>query len=201
MNKAKIKRPLLNKQVKILLLGSNIWYLGEGMLGPLFAVFAQKIGGNILDIAWAWSSYLVVTGVLNIIVGKYSDGPARKAKLMVLGYAMNAICTFGYLLVQTQTGLLLVQVSLGVATALATPTWSALYAKYEDKRHDGLLWGLANGQASIIVGIATFIGGLIVNYFSFQVLFIIMGTIQVVATIVQAKILEPGFSEVKKRKS
>lgn len=39
----------------ILLWSSNLWALGEGMLGPLFAVFAQRIGGNILDITWAWS--------------------------------------------------------------------------------------------------------------------------------------------------
>ena len=41
--------------------------LGEGMLGPLFAVFAQRIGGNILDITWAWAIYLGMTGILTIV--------------------------------------------------------------------------------------------------------------------------------------
>lgn len=34
--------------------------LGEGMPDPLFAVFAQRIGGKILDITWAWAIQLGV---------------------------------------------------------------------------------------------------------------------------------------------
>ena len=36
----------LNKNLKILLYGGNIWYFAEGMLGPLFAVFTERIGGG-----------------------------------------------------------------------------------------------------------------------------------------------------------
>ena len=46
----------LTRSLKILLIGANIWYFGEGMMGPLFAVFAEKIGGDILDITWAWAT-------------------------------------------------------------------------------------------------------------------------------------------------
>ena len=37
-----------SRTARILLLGANIWYFGEGMMGPLFAVFAEKVGGDIL---------------------------------------------------------------------------------------------------------------------------------------------------------
>jgi hypothetical protein len=40
---------------RLLLWISNLWSFGEGMLGPLFAVFAQHVGGNVLDITWAWA--------------------------------------------------------------------------------------------------------------------------------------------------
>lgn len=36
-----------SRTARILLLGANIWYFGEGMMGPLFAVFAEKVGGDI----------------------------------------------------------------------------------------------------------------------------------------------------------
>jgi hypothetical protein len=45
----------MQRKERLLLWSSNLWSLGEGMLGPLFAVFAQGIGGNILDITWAWA--------------------------------------------------------------------------------------------------------------------------------------------------
>ena len=53
----------MTKAAKILFWSSNLWQLGMGLLGPLFAVFASEIGGNIFDIAWVWALYMVVTGV------------------------------------------------------------------------------------------------------------------------------------------
>src|SRR3990167_7351585 len=100
----------LNRNTKILLYGANIWYFGEGMLGPLFAVFTERIGGDVFDITWAWATYLMVTGILYIVVGKIIDGKDSKAKVMVIGYALNALVTFGYLFVSTRWHLLLVQV-------------------------------------------------------------------------------------------
>lgn len=179
----------LKKQIKILLLGGNIWYLGEGMFGPLFAIFTEKIGGDILDVSWAWATYLIVAGFLYIVVGELTDKYNNKEIVMVLGYALNAIFTFGYLFVTAPWHLIFVQAGLGIAAAMATPTWDALYAKYEDKKHDGLQWGLSGGMALIITGFAIIIGGLIVSYLSFSTLFIVMGIIQTIATIYQAKIL------------
>lgn len=179
----------MNFPERILLNGSNLWYLGEGMLGPLFAVFAERVGGDILDIAWAWATYLIVTGVLTIVFGKLSDHSLHKDKLMVAGYALNALCTFSYLLVDTPMQLLIVQLGLGVASAMATPTWNALYAKRMSRKKDGFLWGLADGQAQIITGFSMIAGGIIVSYGSFTHLFIIMGCVQVAATAYQARIL------------
>jgi MFS family permease len=180
----------MNKKIKTLLIGSNIWYLGEGMLGPLFAVFANKIGGNILDITWAWATYLIISGTLVIVVGTVADRMDR-GKIMVTGYALNALFTFCYLLVQTPFHLFLVQAGLGLASALAIPTWNALYDISEkDKGKKSYVWGMASGQLQIVTGVAIIFGGLIVSNYSFNVLFITMGTIQVIATIYQARILK-----------
>lgn len=179
---------MLNKGSKILLIGGGIWYFGEGMFGPLLALYTQEIGGSILNISWAWSVYLLVYGLLSIWFGYMSDR-FRKEWLMLGGYALNAIFTFGYLLVNTQYSLLIVQAGLGVAAAMATPTWNALFGQYAAKEVNGYAWGLSGGVTNIITAIAILIGGLIVSNYSFTVLFIVMGTIQVLATIYQAKIL------------
>ncbi|MBS3143439.1 MFS transporter [Candidatus Woesearchaeota archaeon] len=181
---------MLNDRIKILLYGGNLWSLGAGMFGPLFAVFAERIGGDILDISWAWATYLIVTGILIILIGKISDKRNNKEKLMMWGYALNAVFTFGYIFVSNPFQLFIVQIGLGIAAALAVPTWEALYSKYEDRKLAGYEWGLASGEGYIITGIAMVIGGFIVNYFSFKALFITMGIVQIIATIYQAKILK-----------
>ena len=108
----------LSKKAKILLYGSNLWYLGEGMFGPLFAVFASKVGGNVLDITWAWAVYLIVTGIVMIGIGAVSDKLFKKEKMLFIGYVLNVVLTFCYLLVDSPLRLMLVQVGLGFATAL-----------------------------------------------------------------------------------
>jgi MFS family permease len=178
----------LTKKEKILLFGSSLWLLGEGMLGPFFALFTERIGGNILDISWAWAIYLIITGFFSVIIGQISDR-INKAKIMIFGYALNAISTFGYLWVSNIDQLFIVQIGLGLSLALATPTWNALYADDEDPNHSGFVWGLADGDYRFVSGIAILLGGAIIYYFSFQTLFLTMGTIQTLAALYQLRIL------------
>ena len=179
----------LNKNAKILLYGGVIWAFGEGMLGPLLAVFTEKINGNIFDVTWAWATYLIVTGILYIVVGHFLDRKDIKEKILLTGCALNAVFTFGYLFVSSIWHLLIIQVGLGIAAAFATPAWNALYAKHSKEDYYGFQWGIVGGMNSIVTAIAIIIGGLIINYFSFNTLFLIMGIVQVIATIYQAKIL------------
>jgi len=180
---------MLSKQAKVLLIGGGFWYFGEGLFGPLLAIFTTQVGGDILDLSWAWSAYLIVYGILSIIFGKLADGYIDKGKLMVFGYALNAFFTFGYLFVSDALSLFIVQAGLGVAAALATPTWNALFDEFSDKSINGYAWGIAEGVASVITGISIIIGALVVSYASFATLFTVMGLIQTLATLFQARIL------------
>jgi MFS family permease len=179
----------MNKYAKNLLIGGNIWYLGEGMLGPLFAVFSERVGGDVLDVSYAWALYLVISGILTIVVGRVADKFKCNEQLLVSGYFLNAAGTFAYLLVNNQTKLLFVQAVLGIASALASPTWDALFSKHENRKNGGLLWGLAGGSAEILTGIALVVGGILVTRFSFSTLFIVMGAVQLTAAVYQSKIL------------
>lgn len=179
----------LTKTAKILLIGANIWYFGEGMMGPLFAVFAEKVGGDILDITWAWSTYLVITGLFYILVGKMLNKKEYKEKVMVAGYVLNALFTFCYLFVSSPVQLFFVQAGLGIAEAIGTPAWDALYAKSLDEEMDSYAWGLSTGQSQIVTGIAFGMGGLITHFISFEALFITMGAIQILAAIVTSQLL------------
>ena len=177
----------MNTETRALLYSCYLWFFAEGMLGPLFAVFSQRIGGDVLDISWAWATYLILMGSVSVIVGKISDRKLMKERLMLAGFAANTILTFGYLFVQSPLHLLLLQGGIGLATALAYPTWDALYARHANKRLDGLAWGIADGGNNIATGIGIFLGGLVVSYYSFTALFIIMGVLQAIGTLIALK--------------
>ena len=73
---------------------------------------------------------------------------------MISGYALTALFTFSYLLVQTPIHLFIVQAGLGFALALCNPTWYALYDKYSVQKSAGLTWGPADGETKVLTGIA-----------------------------------------------
>ena len=179
----------LTKSTKILLIASSLWYFGEGLFGPLFAIYAEKIGGDLLDITWAWAFYLVTTGVFYFIIGKYYNNSPYKKHVMIAGYALNALLTFCYLFVSNPRELFILQIGLGFAEALSAPIWDALFASNMEDTEDTFHWSLATGHTHFVSGIAIAIGGLIANYISFDALFLTMGIIQVIATLVQAKLL------------
>ena len=179
----------MTKTVKILLVASSLWYFGEGLFGPLFAVFSEKVGGDLLDITWAWSAYLIVTGLMYLLVGRTLRDSKYQKEVMVFGYALNTLFTFSYLLVNSVSTLFFVQIGLGIAESLSTPIWDSLFANDLEDKNNTFLWGLATGHTHFVTGIAVAIGGLITYYVSFHMLFIIMGIIQACATIIQARLL------------
>lgn len=179
----------ISKITRILLYASSLWYFGEGLFGPLFAVFAEKVGGDLLDITWAWSIYLIVAGLMYVVFGKLLNNSKYKEQAMVLGYGLNTVFTFCYLLVHSTTGLFLIQIGIGLAEAISTPIWDSMFASSIEDKEDTFHWGLANGHTHFVSGIAIAIGGLIAYYVSFNALFILMGSIQALATMMQARIL------------
>jgi MFS family permease len=178
----------MQREEKYLLWSSNLWSFGAGLLGPLFAIFTERIGGDVFAITNVWGIYLVSMGICVIVVGRFSDGSLRKKQiLMLLGYGFNALLTFGYLYVHSALQLLVLQVGLGFAVALSAPTWSALYDTYSGTGREGYVWGLSSGFEKIATGLAVLLGGVIVSYSSFASLFIIMGMIQTLAFLVQLR--------------
>lgn len=179
----------MNPYQKTLLFSSYFWYFGEGLLGPLYAIFTQRIGGDILELTGAYAFYLITMGALSIFVGKLSDSHSKKS-LMAFGYGLNAVATFGYLFVDSPFKLFLLQGILGIASALATPTWNSLFSIYQNKKSAGEEWGLDDGGSQIITGVAVITGGLIITYFSFTFLFVLMGAIQVISTFILMRMFD-----------
>lgn len=186
---------MFNKKERTLLFANNLWYLSEGMLGPLFGIFCAKFHSSPLDISWVWALYLISVGIVVIGLGYISDF-LNKEKLLVVGYALQTIFTFCYILVGTKTQLALLQIGLGISGGLSTTTWYALYARFEDKSHEGLSWGLANGLSSIYTGVALLCGGLIIAYTSFEILFFTMGIVQLIATIYVSRLIYPEITNI-----
>ena len=69
---------LFNKALRILLMTDGLVLLATAMLGPIYALFVEKVGGSLLDASFAGGTFAVAAGITVLISGKITDKVKQK---------------------------------------------------------------------------------------------------------------------------
>lgn len=173
----------MKKGLKVLLLASAFITLSAGMLGPIYALFVESIGGDILDASFAYFAYMLSAGIVVFIISKWENRVLHKEKLIFWGYVLNSIGMASYLFVYNQTTLLLTQGILGISLAIISPAFDSLYAHYTTKKEEASDWGSWEAMGYIVTALAALTGGLIADFLGFQMLFLIMFALSVLGMV------------------
>lgn len=164
----------MRHKLKILLLSSFFINLAAGFFGPLYAVFVEEIGGNLLTAGSAYATFSIVAGILIFFISKWEDHIKHQEKLLILGRFLSVIGFIGYLVIRNPIDLFIVQVIFGISTAIGTPVFDSLYSKNLSRGRFASQWGMWESMYAITIGIAAIIGGFIAQTYGFKALFIIM---------------------------
>ena len=170
-----MKKLFFNKALRILLSTNAMILMAGAMLGPIYALFVEKIGGDLMDASIAGSIFALVAGLTTLISGKYSDKVKENELIVVLGYSIMGLGFLSYFFVNSVILLFMVQVIIGIGEAIYSPAFDAVYSKHLDGHKSGLQWGAWESMNYFTTALGALIGGLLVTIFSFQILFIIMG--------------------------
>lgn len=168
------KRFLFNKALRILLATNGMVLLASAMLGPIYALYVEKIGGNLLEASITGALFAFVAGTTVLISGNYSDRIKRKELVVVFGYILVGIGFILYTQVNSIWFLLIVQVIIGFGGAIYNAPFDALYSEHLSEGKDGSQWGAWEAMNYYVTAIGAFVGGIIVTEFGFNPLFIIM---------------------------
>jgi len=144
------------------------------MLGPIYALFVEKVGGDLMDASISGGIFALVAGLTSLISGKYSDKIKENELIVVLGYL---IIGFGFLLyfwVSSIFFLFIVQAIIGLGEAIYSPAFDAVYSKHLDGHKSGRQWGAWESMNYFTMAIGSVVGGSLVTIFGFQILFLIM---------------------------
>ncbi|MBN2126891.1 MAG: MFS transporter [Candidatus Diapherotrites archaeon] len=171
----------MKKISKILLTIAMLGFFAEGLMGPIYAVFVEQIGGDVLTASSSWALYSIVLGGLIFVFGKLEDGFLKKEQMISAGLLVGSIATFSYMFVSEPIHLFLVQAFLGIAAAMVTPAWDSMYSINLDKGKESSEWSLEEGGSQIVLGLSALIGGIIVSMYGFNLLFILMGLLELLA--------------------
>lgn len=169
-----MKNLFFNKALRILLITNGMTLLAGAMLGPIYALFVEKVGGDLLDASLTGGIFAVAAGITTLIAGKYADKLNRKELIVVSGYLIMGLGYILYLFVDSIWFLFVVQILIGFAEAFYSPAFDALYSQHLTERKAGREWGTWEAMNYFSVAGGAIIGGLIVAYFGFNAIFTLM---------------------------
>jgi drug/metabolite transporter (DMT)-like permease len=75
----------MNRTIKTLLATDSLFVLAAGMLGPIYAIFVERIGGDILEAGGAYAAFSLASGILIFLISKWEDHVRHQEKLVVIG--------------------------------------------------------------------------------------------------------------------
>jgi len=107
----------MNKILKVLLASSFFVSLAGGFFTPIYAIFVEEIGGDILTAGSAYAAFAIVSGLLIYAIGLWEDKVKHQEKLFVLGQGLTVLGFTGYLFIDSPKDLFIVQVILGIAVS------------------------------------------------------------------------------------
>ena len=170
-----MKRLLFNKALRVLIITNGLVLVAGAMLGPIYALFVAKVGGDLLDASIAGGIFALAAGLTTFIAGRYADKIKRDERIVAFGYVMMAIGFFLYLFVNSIWFLFLVQILIGFGEAIYAPAFDALFTLHVTERKAGREWGAWESMNYLTLAVGAVVGGFIVTNFGFSAIFIVMG--------------------------
>lgn len=171
------KRWLFNRALRVLLITNGLILIAGAMLGPIYALFVEEIGGSLLDASFTGGIFCLVAGITTLISGKYADKIKENELIIVFGYVVMAVGFFLYSRVSSIYSLFAIQALIGFGEAVYSPAFDAIYTNHVTNKKAGREWGTWEAMQYFTYAAGAAIGGLIAYKFGFNVLFYTMAAI------------------------
>jgi len=160
-----------NRGIRFLLLTNGLVLLGGAMIGPVYALFVEEIGGTLLYASLTGAVFALSAGLTSLLAGRVADNTKKPHRIVAIGYSLMATGFFSYSLVSSIWALLAVQLVIGVGEALYAPPFDSMYSRCSTKTKAGREWGTWESLSYFSAGIGAVIGGLVIEWFGFDVVF------------------------------
>jgi uncharacterized membrane protein len=178
----------MNRILRTLLLTDSFSILAAGMFGPIYAIFVERIGGDILDAGGAYAAFAIASGVFLFLISRWEDHVKHKEKLIVIGYSLGSLGILGYLFISAPIHLFLVQAVLGIAGAISSPAYDAIFSRNLDKGRFASEWGMYESMEYIVTAIAALSGAFIASLYGFPSLFLMMFFISLIGLFISFRL-------------
>jgi len=178
----------INVVIRILTVSDVIIISSFGLVSPIFAIFVTNTikNGGVEVAGLAAGIYLITRSIFQIPLGILIDkikGEKDDFWAMLIGSILFSIVPLFYLIVSTPLQLYVVQFAYGIATALAIPSWYAIFTRHIDKNYEGVEWGTYQTFVDLGAAGTAFLGGFLAHKFGFSPLFVLVSVISLIGSL------------------
>lgn len=178
----------VNVVIKILILSDFLVFSAVNLFSPVFAIFVERKvqGAGLKDVGIATTLYFIFKAVAEMPIGAWLDkikSETRDLCAALGGTLVMALVYFSYTFVDQKWELFVAQAVLGLAAAFAFPGWYILFTRHVDKEKEGVEWSMYDVSMGIGIGGAATLGAFIADYYGFDALFVVVGCITVVGSL------------------
>jgi len=160
----------MRRNLYFLALAQILVAISMGIIGPVYAIYFEKISGNLKDVGIILGIYWIVVGILEIPFGILSD-KIGKGKIFAVGGILVSTSIFLYPIVSNFYQILLAEIIGAIGYSMQMPAFYALLAEMTRKGRRGLEVGLIDSSWNVVYGIACMVSGLLVATFGFSLIF------------------------------
>ncbi|MBI4089240.1 MAG: MFS transporter [Candidatus Levybacteria bacterium] len=165
----------MNSIVKAFIVSEIFLWSSWNAITPIFAIFAaNKIpGGNTEIAASAFSSYLIVRVIFELISGRYLSKSEEIYKFMIaiIGIILISLGYLGFALIQNTLFLFFFYGVIGMGLGIASPAKNSLFSTHLDKNKEVTEWSIYDGFVFMGMAMSAVIGGFVANRYGFTFLF------------------------------
>jgi predicted MFS family arabinose efflux permease len=158
-----------------LLLGSSIFiHMGLNILAPVYAIYVQRIGGELIDASFSIGFYALLRGILYFVFAKLKDRHLPHRPILFGGYMMYAAAYLAYIVIDAPIWLFAIQGWLALADTILNPSWSTVIATSLQTGQERATYAKFYGYRSMFEALGAFLGGIAIVGIGFSWTFALM---------------------------
>lgn len=178
----------INRAIQLLISFLFIVNIGEGLFAPVFAVYvtSELQGASVQTVGFAVALFALVKSVVQVPLARWLDHRAGEDDdfyVILFGSCIGIAYSLGLIFIAHHWHLYVLAALNGVGAACLMAAYYAIFSHHIDRSSEGLEWSLMSVWGlTLSVAIGGAAGGMIAEYFGFDITFLIAALLHLLAT-------------------
>ncbi len=178
----------LNQSLKLLFLTNGIFVLAGIALVPIYALFAESVGANLITISLLASTLFVAKAIGTVLMHYFGDLLGTKKSWLICGFFLRSAGWISLVFASGVGFLFAIQIILGLSEGIGSPAFRALVAKNLDDGREVSEYADWEFILAVVGVVGTASGGFIASTFGFEVLFSVICLLGIISAMIATRI-------------